>query len=251
MRFVICGAVVVAALAMPVMAQPVGPRHDFKPGDLISLGGNSYPPGAVFEVMSCDPLNKAYRECQVQRRSPDAETHNRPLTLENYPQMTLVGRAAPAAATPPRTNAATAAPIRAPAPAAPAQVAAAPAAGGACPNSPYGGPVPGTRAASAALFQQKITDSITMGAYGRFWYGVRLTNFSVGAPIRNTTGTLAGGGASRVDNGAPAGAMLYPVTTTMSVCDGAPAGSSAWRTSNKKYMCFVSASNEWTCGASN
>ncbi len=123
--------------------------------------------------------------------------------------------------------------------------------GGACPRSPYGGPVPGTRAASAALFQQKITDSITMGAYGNYWYGVRLTNFTVGAPIRNGVGTLPGGGASRVNNGAPVGATMYPVSTTMSVCDGAPAGSSAWRTSDKKYLCFVSASKEWTCAASN
>jgi hypothetical protein len=37
--------------------------------------------------------------------------------------------------------------------------------------SPYGGPVAGTRAASAARFRQKITDSVTMAVYCNFWYG--------------------------------------------------------------------------------
>jgi hypothetical protein len=104
---------------------------------------------------------------------------------------------------------------------------------------------------TAELFRQKITDSITMAAYGRFWYGVRLADFNVGAPITNSVGRLRGGGASRVNNGAPVGARMYPVSTMMSVCDGAPSGSSFWRTSTKKYLCFVSANNEWTCGASN
>jgi hypothetical protein len=122
---------------------------------------------------------------------------------------------------------------------------------GACPRSPYGGPVPGNRPASAALFRQKITDSITMGAYGPYWYGVQLDSFQVGAPIVNRVGTLPGQGASRVSNGAPVNAKLYPVSTRMSVCEGAPSGSSAWRTSQKKYFCFVSKNNEWTCGATN
>lgn len=250
----IYGAAFAALLASGAVAQVVGPGYDFQPGDLVSLGPNTYPPGGVAEIMSCQPPSKPYRECEIQRRTPDRENHNRPITMDNYPSIALVGKAAPAAAA---AAAAAAAPqaARAPAgqsaPEAARMAQSAATAGGACPRSPYGGPVPGTRAAGPALFQQKITDSITMAAYGPYWYGVRLSNFSVGAPIRNGVGTLPGGGASRVNNGAPVGATMYPVSTTMSVCEGAPAGSSAWRTSNKKYLCFVSASNEWTCGASN
>jgi hypothetical protein len=90
-----------------------------------------------------------------------------------------------------------------------------------------------------------------MGAYGRYWYGVRLSGLSVGAPIRNSVSNRPGVGAVRVNSGAPPNAVMYPVSTTMSVCEGAPAGSSTWRTSQKKYLCFVSSNNEWTCGASN
>lgn len=89
-----------------------------------------------------------------------------------------------------------------------------------------------------------------MAAYAPYWPGVRLSGFSVGAPVRNAVGNRPGVGASRVDNGAPPGVTMYPVSTTMSVCEGAPAGSSGWRTLQKKYLCFVSANNEWTCGAS-
>lgn len=143
------------------------------------------------------------------------------------------------------------APASAARPAAATRAGAGPAAaaGEACPKSTYGGPVPGNRPASAALFRQKITDSITMGAYGNYWYGVKLDGFAVGTPVRNTVSVVPGVGATRVTNGAPPGATLYPVSTTMSVCDGAPGGSSSWRTSQKKYFCFVSKENEWTCGA--
>jgi hypothetical protein len=255
MRVIIFGAGA-ALLAGAALAQGLAASHDYKPGDLISLGPNSYPAGAVYRIVDCDPATKTYRECRVSRQSPDPDGVVRPLTMDNYRDVSLVGAAQPPALAPAATALA-AQPARqtttTPARAAPVQTAqpqTAPA-GGACPKSPYGGPVPGARAASPALFQQKITDSITMGAYGNFWYGVKLTNFSVGAPIRNTVGTLPGGGASRVNNGAPVNATMYPVSTTMSVCDGAPSGSSSWRTSSKKYLCFVSASSEWTCAASN
>lgn len=237
-------AAALASMAGTALAQPVGPTHDFKSGDLLSLGPNSYPANGVYRILSCDPASKPYRECQVMRQSPDPESHARALTMENYREMSLVGRATPAEA----PGRGTPAMQPAPAHAAGGQTAAA---GGACPKSPYGGPAPGSRPASTALFQQKITDSITMGAYGRFWYGVRLSDFSVGAPVRNTVSNRPGAGAVRVNTGAPVNALMYPVSTTMSVCEGAPAGSSAWRTSQKKYLCFVSANNEWTCGASN
>jgi hypothetical protein len=242
---------VAAALAVstvPASAQrPVDDKYDFQPGDLFQIEG-SYPEGAVYSVVSCEPPAKPYRQCEVIRQAPDREDHARPLTMDNYrTKLRLMGRAAaPAQAAAPGPGRAAPAPARNPAQAATGPAAA----GGTCPRSAYGGPVPGNRPASAALFRQKITDSITMGAYGKFWYGVKLDAFTVGAPVRNSV-SVGPGGATRVSNGAPPNAMLYPVGTTMSVCEGAPTSSSAWRTSQKKYLCFVSKDNEWTCGASN
>lgn len=238
------------ALASPIMcatlvsAQRVDDRHDFQPGDLIQFGEGAYPPpGSTWKVSSCEPVTKAYRQCDLIQQSPSLEERARPFTMDTYVKvMTLVGRAdaTPAAAARPSTPPAETRPMAIAAPA-----------GGACPKSAYGGPVPGNRPASAALFRQKITDSITMAAYGNYWYGVKLDGFTVGSPVRNTVSVVPGIGATRVTNGAPPNATLYPVSTTMSVCDGALSGSSSWRTSQKKYFCFVSANNEWTCGATN
>ena len=124
-----------------------------------------------------------------------------------------------------------------------------PMAGRQCPRTAYGGPVPGSRPASASLFRQKVSDSYTMAAYGPYWYGVEFESFSVGAPIRNAVSNVPGAGASRVSNGAPPNTALYPVTSVHRVCEGAPSGGSPWRRDEKKYYCFVSKDREWTCGA--
>ncbi|HEX8580593.1 MAG TPA: hypothetical protein VF655_13495 [Allosphingosinicella sp.] len=242
-------AVMLAWSAIPSAAQQaVNDKYDFKPGDLVQFKGH-YPEGNVHSVVSCEARDKPYRQCEMIRQAPDREDHARSFTMDNYKDvMVLVGRGqAQAQAQTAAASPAAPAPVRAPAATA---AAAAPVAKGTCPRSPYGGPVPGSRPASAALFRQKITDSITMGVYGPYWYGVRLDGFTVGAPIRNTVSVQPGVGATRVSNGAPPNALLYPVTTTMSVCEGAPTSSSAWRTSKKKYLCFVSKDNEWTCGVS-
>ena len=242
--------VAIASLA-PAAPQQIDGNHPFQPGELIRFGEGAYPPpGSVWEVVSCEPPGP-YRDCDLRPHAPVREERDRPFMMSTYDKaMTLVGRAAPERATSGAAPAAAPARDRAGPVRAPATAAAAPAAGGSCPRSPYGGPVSGARPPSAALFQQKITDSITMAAYGPYWYGVRLSGFSVGGPIRNTVSTRPGVGAMRVNTGAPPGATMYPVSTTMSVCEGAPAGSSSWRTSQKRYLCFVSANNEWTCGAS-
>jgi len=244
---VACGLAV--AWAMPASAQQIDDTYDLKPGDLVQFGGDTYPHNSIYKVVSCEPVNKPYRQCEMIRQSPDPEGHARPFTMNNYTgRMTLIGRGAPAAPARP-----VAGPVQTrPRVALPGRPAALPAttATGACPRSPYGGPVPGNRPASAALFRQKVTDSITMGAYGPYWYGVRLDNFTVGAPIRNRV-SAGSGGATRVTNGAPPNATLYPVSTTMSVCEGAPSGSLTWRTSGKKYFCFITKENEWRCAATN
>ncbi len=139
--------------------------------------------------------------------------------------------------------------MRASAGAIPASRAApAPSGGRACPRTPYGGPVSGATPASKALFQRKVADTYTMGAYGPYWYGVTFESFEVGAPIRNAVGRTPGGAASRVNNGAPVGALMYPVSSRHVVCEGAPTSAERRRVS-VKYLCFVSKANEWTCGA--
>lgn len=132
-------------------------------------------------------------------------------------------------------------------PAAAAAAAAAATLTGPCPRTPYGGPVAGTTPASKALFQRKVADNYTMGAYGPFWYGVTFERFTVGAPIRNAVGQAPGGGATRVNNGAPAGATMYPVSSQHIVCEGAPTSAERRRVVSN-YLCFVSKNNEWTCG---
>jgi hypothetical protein len=130
-----------------------------------------------------------------------------------------------------------------------ANVPATASAGGACPKTPYGGPVSGSRSPSAALFKQKVSDSYTMAAYPPYWYGVEFESFSVGAPIRNVVSNVPGSGATRVTNGAPPNATLYPVTSVQRVCEGAPSGGEPWRRDSKRYYCFVTKEHEWTCGA--
>lgn len=245
------GAATIAALAVLASSaalyaqRKVDDRYPFKAGDIVGFGPNAYPAGATYRVTSCDPVDKPYRECRMIRITPDAETHERPFVMNNYTnQLELLGHAGAPATT-------AAQPRSAPQPAGRPAPAPQPAqAGGECPKTPYGGRVLGDRPASAALFQQKISDSIAMGSYGRGWYGVKLSNFRVGAAIRNTVTNRPGVGAVRVNTGAPVNAVMYPVSTTMTVCEGWPGGSGSWRTSDKKYLCFVSANNEWTCGAS-
>jgi hypothetical protein len=230
--------------------QKVDDRFDYQPGDLVQFDGRGYPPRAIYKVVSCDPADKRFRQCEMIRQSPDPEGHARPFTMENYPgQLTLIGRAGAQTAAAPTPAPATPGMAKSSAPAA---GAAANAADNSCPRTRYGGPAPGNRPASAALFRQKISDNITMAAYGPYWYGVAIDSFSLGSPIRNAVSVRPGVGATRVNNAAPPNATLYPVSAAVRVCEGAPAGSSSWRKSgNGKYMCFVSKDNEWTCGSSN
>lgn len=246
----VVGTLLVTLTAGAAAQTRVDDRYPFQPGDIISLGPNSYPVGATYRIAHCDPVDKPYRECRIIRRDPD-DGVERPMVMENQRDITLVGRAAPPAAAPAR-------PVAAPQPQRPAVAAAAPPARAApspgaartCPRVPFGGRVAGNIPASPALFRQKIMDSITGGSFGNGWYGVTLDNFRVGAPIINRVSNQPGVGAVRVNTGAPVNAVMYPVSTTMAVCEGTPTWSGSFRTSNKKYLCFVSKDNEWTCGAS-
>lgn len=246
-------AILLLGAAGVVMAQD----RSFTPGEMVEVGG-----GEVYKIYQCRPEPVArHIECEVQEWENGGPTGQR-IWMPARDIAAGEARVRQARGLPPITGSTGAARASAAAGAATSRGSTTAGGGGAsgasagqvmgqCPRTAYGGPVPGSRPASAALFKQKISDAVTMGAYGPFWYGVRFDAFQVGAPIRNSVGVRAGAGANRVTNGAPAGATLYPVTTTVSICEGAPTASSAWRTRQSRYYCFVSANNEWTCGATN
>jgi hypothetical protein len=120
------------------------------------------------------------------------------------------------------------------------------AAGGECPRTPYGGPVPGNTAASEALFKRKVADNYTMATRAPYWYGVTFEKFSVGSSQRNAVSNVAGR-ATRVNEGAPPNVTMYPVSSVHVVCEQSP-GQAERRRVESRYLCFVSANNEWTCG---
>ena len=122
----------------------------------------------------------------------------------------------------------------------------APATGGECPRTPYGGVVSGNTAASEALFKRKVADNYTMATRAPYWYGVTFEKFSVGSSVRNSVSNVAGR-ALRVNEGAPPNVTMYPVSSVHVVCEQSP-GQSERRRVESRYLCFVSASNEWTCG---
>lgn len=258
-------AVVAAAIPAALPGQAAAPKP-FTPGDIF-IDRN----GDTLQITKCKGSGWQ-AECQVRRL---AESGNAPIdpterwwsvdTLRGSEKSWLSegnrpysGPAVPlpGAAAAPAQQARGQQAARQPARGAPARAAPAPAArgnaaapGGACPRTAYGGPVSGSRPASAALFRQKVSDSYTMAAYPPYWYGVEFESFTVGAPIRNTVSNVPGVGATRVTNGAPPNATLYPVTSVHRVCEGAPSGGEPWRRDSKRYYCFVTKEHEWTCGA--
>lgn len=118
--------------------------------------------------------------------------------------------------------------------------------GGECPRTPYGGAVAGNTAASEALFKRKVADNYTQQTRAPYWYGVTFEQFTVGSSQRNAVSNV-NGRALRVNEGAPPNVTMYPVSSVHVVCEQSP-GQSERRRVESRYLCFVSANNEWTCG---
>ncbi len=254
---VLSGLAVIGALAIfmvvsPAQAQKVVATTPLSPGDLIQFPANEYPPNAIYKVVSCEPIGTPYRNCDMIRQSPDPETRTRSFNLDNFRNndVRLIGRAgaaAPGASSPSRSpSPGGAAPARQPV--SPPVAAAGPSAGGACVSTPYGGPVPGSRAATPALFRQKVADSYTMRATSTFQIGVTFEQFTVGRPVRNTVSNQPGVGAVRVNNGAPPGATMYPVQSRHVVCEQGGTNVERRRVESD-YYCFVTRDQEWTCAS--
>jgi hypothetical protein len=251
MRLRLHGLVIIGALATfialaPAHGQKVEASTPLSPGDLIQFPENNYPPRAIYRIVSCEPVGKPFRTCEMIRQSPDPETRTRSFNLDTFRNndVRLIGRASAGAPAARPVNR----PVSTGGARAPVQTAPAPArtAGGTCARTPYGGPVPGSRAASPALFRQKITDNYTMRATSTFHIGVTFEQFRVGSPIRNTVSNQPGVGAVRVNNGAPVGALMYPVQSRHVVCEQGGINVERRRVESD-YYCFVSRDQEWTC----
>ena len=230
-------------------AQKVDGNTPLSPGDLVQFPENEYPPNAIYKIVECQPVGTPYRTCEMIRQSPDPETRTRSFNVENFRNndVKLIGRAdgATARSAPPAAQARS----RGGAPTVRERAAApAAAAGGTCGRTPYGGPVPGSRGASETLFRQKIADNYTMRNTSMFHVGVSFEHFSVGRPIRNTVSNQPGVGAVRVNNGAPVGAVMYPVQSRHVVCEQGGTNV-ARRRVEADYYCFVSRDEEWTCAS--
>ncbi len=76
--------------------------------------------------------------------------------------------------------------------------------------------------------------------------GITFLSFQMGAAFKNTVGNLPGQGASRINNGAPVNATIYPVKTKYVICKKFKDGVS--RSLHDETMnCFKNREGEWTC----
>ena len=120
------------------------------------------------------------------------------------------------------------------------------AAGGRCtPATSYTGAISASRAPSAALFREIIANKFTVDGTPQYPRKVDYLSFSVSAPTTNTVG-MTNQGANRLTNGAPAGAQLYPIKASFTVCK------SEWTKISRydsAYFCWR-VGGEWACGVS-
>jgi hypothetical protein len=106
--------------------------------------------------------------------------------------------------------------------------------------------VSSSAAPSDAVFKEVIANKFTMDGNAQYPRKVDYRSFSVAAPITNSVG-ITNQGANRITNGAPAGAQLYPVKASFSVCMAEWSKLNQYEGSN--YFCWR-AGKEWACGAS-
>ncbi len=81
-----------------------------------------------------------------------------------------------------------------------------------------------------------------------FHVGVTFEQFTVGKSIRNAVSNQPGVGAVRVNNGAPVGAVMYPIQSRHVVCEQGGTNVERRRV-EADYYCFVSRDEEWTCAS--
>jgi hypothetical protein len=79
--------------------------------------------------------------------------------------------------------------------------------------------------------------------------GIAFLTFQMGAAFKNTVGVRPGGGASRINNGAPVNATIYPVKTKYVICKKFKDGVSR-SLHDEEMNCFKNKEGEWTCDGS-
>lgn len=238
-------ATLAAGVSAVAYAQSSTMPSPYRPGEIITI--DTY--GNQVLIVSCGMKNNV-SQCGVrQGRNGDFGNGEGDMWVMDIVNKERAYRAA--AGLPPRTTG-TARPSSAPSPASPppagpaAQASPTPDAGGRCaPGTPYVGAIPAARAASPALFQQVIANKFTSDGTPRYPRRVQFHSFSVG-PVVNNSVSMTAQGATRLTNGAPAGAQMTTIRTSFSVCRAEYSGTSRY---DSTYFCWK-AGGEWACGVS-
>lgn len=76
--------------------------------------------------------------------------------------------------------------------------------------------------------------------------GITFLTFQMGVAFKNTVGNLPGQGTSRINNGAPVNAAIYPVKTKYVLCKKYKEGVSR-SMYDEEMHCFKNKEGEWTC----
>jgi hypothetical protein len=116
------------------------------------------------------------------------------------------------------------------------------------------GDVSASSRASEQLFKKKIWQRYFMlsqaggnpSVNSPLETGIAFLTFEMGASFKNTVGNLPGQGASRINNGAPVNATVYPVKTKFVICKKYRDGVSRFM-HDETMHCFKNKEGKWTC----
>ena len=123
---------------------------------------------------------------------------------------------------------------------------------GNCSFTPPAGDTGRTARPSEQLFKRKIYDNYAIGVnqsgQAPLRVGVTFLSFSVEAGFTNVVRVIRGVGAQRINDAAPANAIIYPVFSKHIVCEEYRDRTLRKQVENK-YACFKNKDGDWVCGA--
>lgn len=114
-----------------------------------------------------------------------------------------------------------------------------------CPFNEPPGTVTRTSKPSAELFQRVIYEWKRDTSNGRK-VGITFQMFQMGKPYRNTVMSVPGRGAQLRHDGAPQGAMIYPVKSKYLFCDRHTDSTIRWVV-DSQFACFKNRDGDWVC----
>ena len=119
-----------------------------------------------------------------------------------------------------------------------------------CSFTPPAPAVSSTDNFSTGLAKRKIYDTYAKNVNGTgmapLKVGVTFTSFSTGTPYKNTVSVDPGRGAERKYDGAPVGAMLYPVFSKHVICEQYRDATNRSSVEGS-YVCFKNKDGNWAC----